>query len=134
MCDKENTSIVEQMKLSPSEKVFVLLWTKKLLCVDFEGVDAIKKQIEHALQFDLISFYHHNANIWIGFHLDNFEPLHPKKLGVPISMTAFQENKAPIFFVIHVKNGIIIEIEVGTDDLSNIDINCIDLTNVEYHM
>jgi len=132
MNENEKALTIEQIRATEDEKMLVKIWLEKMLCADFEGKETIRTQINYALKFSQFTFFRHYANVFVGFHINEAISLLPWKMGVPISMDAFQQNAAPIFFVLHTKNGFIIELEVGTADASEIDIFNIDLSDVVY--
>ena len=116
--------------MNDTEKALVIEWLGKITSIDFEGKKVVKSQLEKATVTKISKRYSH---VFVEFQFNSIVPLLPfKKLGSPIQMSAHQQNKPPIFFVLIAKDGVIIELEVGTVDASELDIYNIDLSNVEY--
>jgi hypothetical protein len=114
--------------MTTNEEYIATSWLMKLLCVDFAGKETIVRQLNQSNAV----LVHHHASILIKFHVCSDVPLLPWKIGSPISMTAIQKDTAPVFFVLHVVDSVVVELEVGMDDLSKIDMLAIDLSDVEY--
>ena len=102
-------------------------WIEKVLAVEFKGNKLLLRQILRAKVFleqgyDFIS---------LKFKTEEKEK-YPYSVRVPVEMRAFQNNSAPIVFILHVVNGFIDELEVITADSSKIDMATINLDKVEY--
>ena len=58
--------------------------------------------------------------------------IYPHSVRVPIEMRAFQEESAPIVFMLHVINGYLDELEIFSADGSTINVDNISLDKLEY--
>ena len=93
------------------------IWLSKLLIAEFKGKDILLMQLKNA-KYELING---SGFISIKFYIRREEEPFPFKIRVPIEMIAFQEEKNPIIFLLHVLNGYIDELEVFSADSSLIN-------------
>ncbi len=108
----------------------VTIWLKRLLCVDFKGKEIIERQIQ-GLEFEIKEEY---AYISVEFvKKDNLESF-PSDVRVPLEMRVFQEQAAPIVFLLHIINGYVNELEIITADSSQINISNLKYQKVEYEI
>ena len=113
-----------RMKLNNTE----MLWLGKLFSVDFKGKEILQNQLLKAE----ITVYEEFSFISLKFNIDVSIKRFPFNDIVPVEMRAFQENSAPIIFLLCVIDGFIDEIEVFTADSSEINTDLINLENIEY--
>lgn len=105
-------------------------WINCLMNVEFQGRDILLKQFSKAMivykqEYDFIS---------IKFKVEGEIEHYPFHVRVPIEMRAFQKASAPIVFLLHIVGGIINELEIITADSTQIEVNNIELTRVEYEV
>lgn len=103
-------------------------WINCLLGTDFKGKEILLEQIT------LATIYYHQEYSFISlkFHITNTVVRYPFDVRVPVEMRAYQEQSAPIVFLLHVIDGVIDEVEIITADSSKIEPEHILLTKVEY--
>ncbi len=102
-------------------------WLEKMLDIEFKGKSVLLRQLLNAKVileqgYDFIS---------LKFKIEGTEK-YPYPVRVPVEMRTFNENTAPIVFLLHIINGFIDELEVITADSSRIDIEIIEFDKVEY--
>ena len=105
----------------------VAIWLKRLLCVDFKGKDIIERQIQ-GLEFEIKEEY---AYISVEFVKNENLESFPSDVRVPLEMRVFQEQAAPIVFLLHIINGYVNELEIITADSSQINISNLKYQKVE---
>ena len=134
MHEHKKYRFVDKGCLNASEKILVSAWVDKLLSVYFNEIDVLKMQIQYAFSHDLMSIQYYYSTIWIAFNIRDFQPIFTGKFRSPVSMTAFQKEGAPVFFYLHVENGIVKGIEVGNDDLSEFNMRVINLDDTKHYV
>ena len=105
-------------------------WIEKVLDIEFKGKDILLNQIrqenvEYEQGYDYTS---------IKFKIDENVEKYPYQVRVPVEMRAFQENVVPLVFLLHIKCGIIDELELITADSSEINLDNINMQDVEYEV
>lgn len=105
-------------------------WMKKLFSIDFAGRKILQKQVEKS-KISLEKGYDY---ISLKFSIKGAPEKFPYQVRVPIEMRAFQNNSAPIQFLLHLADGMIGKLEIITADASEIHINSIALDHVEFEM
>jgi len=105
-------------------------WIRRLLCVDFKGKEIIEQQIKYA-KFSIEEKY---AYISIKFSKGDCCELFPYNVRVPVEMRVFQEQKAPIVFMIHIIDGYTNELEIITADSSQVNLYGLRYQKVEYEI
>jgi hypothetical protein len=103
-------------------------WLDKLLSVDFNGKEIIKKQISASKVF----CEKNPSFVSLKFSVSRSVEKFPFRVRVPIEMTVFQKNSAPIIFLLHIIDGFINELEIFPADSSIIDIDDIDLQKIDF--
>lgn len=105
-------------------------WLNKLLSINFKGKHIILSQL-NACETDYSCEWEYCS---VEFILKGEVRKYPYKTNVPVIMDAFQKNSAPISFILHLKDGIIDELEVLILDGGRIHPESIEMDNVEYHV
>ena len=105
-------------------------WIDKLLDIDFEGKDILaeqilKSQVTHKKEYAFIS---------LKFEEINNVRKYPYPIRVPVEMRAYQDESAPIVFLLHIIDGLVNELEIISADLSEIIESAISLKRVEYEV
>jgi len=103
----------------------VSLWINKLFDIEFKGREILVKQIEKS-KYELING---EGFISIKFLINDDKEKFPFKVRVPLEMTASQQDRHPIMFLLHVLDGFVDEVEIYTADGSLID-NGVSILNV----
>lgn len=94
---------------------------------DFMDKNILVKQAEESV----ITTLYEEGVITIKF--SNLQgDIYPHSVRVPIEMRAFQEESAPIVFMLHVINGYLDELEIFSADGSTINVDNISLDKLEY--
>lgn len=101
-------------------------WLEKILSVDFSLKKSIILQINQA---DIIQQYTDSylSVKFVGIYLSNNSS---EYIGVPLEMRAYLGGGVPIQFFLHVKNGVVSELEAFKADSSKISSD-IDLDNAK---
>lgn len=105
-------------------------WVDKLLSVDFKGKDILVKQI---LKSKVI-YEKGYEFISLKFDISNSCERYPYPTRVPIEMRAYQDEGAPIVFLLHIIDGLVNELEIFSADLSKITEDGISLKTIEYEV
>lgn len=105
-------------------------WIDRLMSVGFEGRDILLKQFSKAK----VIYKQEYAFISIKFKVKGEIAPYLFNVRVPVEMRAFQKTSAPIVFLLHIVGGIINELEIFTADMTQIEVDNIDLTRVEYEI
>ena len=113
-------------KLNTMEKK----WLDKLLDTDFKGKDILVKQISKSQ----VTYEKEYAFISLKFEEVNSIEEYPYPVRVPVEMRAYQEEGAPIVFLLHIIDGLVNELEIISADSSQIIEDAISLKNVEYEV
>lgn len=121
---------LERLKMYRKLNEKELQWIDRLMDVEFQGRDILLQQLSKAK----IIYTQGDAFISIKFKVEGDIELYPYHVRVPVAMRAFQQSSAPIIFLLHIVNGIIDELEILTADLSQIDIDNIEIERVEYEV
>lgn len=103
-------------------------WITHLLHPDFAHKDILKKQIYTAK----VKKTNYGSNISLEFKLAKGVEAYPIEGRVPLEMRAYQKEKAPLVFLLHVIDGYADEIEIFSADSSIIDEEDIALDDLEY--
>jgi|AKZA01.1.fsa_nt_gi hypothetical protein len=103
-------------------------WFHVILNHPFKDIDIIKNQLSNVQ----VEYNYYTSNIAVRSLLQSEVDIFPYRIRIPVEVRAYQENRAPIVFLLHMKNGYIHELEVFSADLEAIDINNIELDNLEY--
>ena len=93
------------------------MWINSLLDIEFKGREIIVKQLEDA-KYELTNG---EGYISIKFSINKTKEKFPFKVRVPVEMKAYQLNRHPIMFLLHIQDGIVDELEIYTADGSLID-------------
>ena len=96
--------------------------------VEFQGRDVLLQQFSKAR----IVYEQEYAFISIKFKVEEEIEPYPFHVRVPVEMRAFQQESAPIIFLLHIVGGVINELEIITADSTQIEADNIELTRVEY--
>lgn len=102
-------------------------WLDSILKAEFKDKEVLIKQAEEAL----IKAVYNSGYISICFK-KMYGEKYPHNVRVPVEMRAYQKDKAPIVFVLHVVNGYLNELEIFSADGSELNANCICLDKTEY--
>lgn len=105
-------------------------WIDKLLSADFKGRDILHEQLNNSEVFVEKDF----SFISLRFVTSTDEERFPYNIRVPVEMRAYQSASAPIVFLLHLKDGLVNELEIITADSSKIDINTISVENVNHEI
>jgi len=105
-------------------------WIEKLLDIDFKERDILVKQILKAQ----VIYKKEYAFISLKFVGVNNEEKYPYQIRVPVEMRAYQDEGAPIVFLLHIINGLVNELEIISADSSELREEAINLNNVEYEL
>lgn len=103
-------------------------WLENLLSVNFKGKDILKNQIADSN----IIFDNFLSCISIKFINNSTTEKFPFNVRVPVAMTAYQKNSAPIIFYLHVIDGFINELEVFSADSAVFGMDSVNLENIEF--
>lgn len=103
-------------------------WIDTLMNVEFQGRDVLLQQFSKAR----IVYMQEYAFISIKFKVEEEIEPYPFHVRVPVEMRAFQQESAPIIFLLHIVGGVINELEIITADSTQIEADNIELTRVEY--
>jgi len=103
-------------------------WIKKILAVDFKG----KKILQQQVSLSLVTSKNYDSVVSILFDVCKSASKFPYAERVPIEMRAFQKDRNPILFLIHVVGGYICELEVLTADSSKIQVGEIRIDSIEH--
>jgi hypothetical protein len=106
------------------------VWLDRLLSVDFKGKGIVKRQILTSK----IILEKYPSLISLKFLVDKNLEKFPFKVRVPVEMRAFQEQSAPIIFLLHIIDGFINELEIFSADASEINSNDISFKKVEFEI
>jgi len=105
-------------------------WIDKLLDVDFKGKDILAEQILKSQ----VAYKKEYAFISLKFNVINNTGKYPYSTRVPVEMRAYQDESAPIVFLLHIIDGLVNELEVISADSSEIVESAISLNRVEYEV
>jgi len=105
-------------------------WLDKLLNIEFKGKDILMKQISESK----VAYEQEYAFISLKFNIEKEVEQYPYQVRVPVEMRAYQNESAPIVFLLHIIGGIINELEIISADSSEIKADCIELENVQYEV
>ena len=114
--------MIQNSQLNQYEKT----WLEKMLTVDFALKEEIISQINRADIMRQNSDYYLSIN-FVGISL---EKVSTEYTGAPLEMRAYLEGNIPIQFFLHVKRGVVSELEGFNADLSKINSN-IDLNSAK---
>ena len=114
----------------PADIATVSTFMNLVLAIDFKERDVVLRQVQLA-KITVEKFY---SYFYIIFDVDECAPSLTQNSGAPVMMTAMQPNNAPVDFILHVKNNVISELEIYTADFSLLDIQCVSLLKLEYHV
>jgi len=103
-------------------------WFDVILNQPFKDIDIIKNQLSNVQ----VEYNYYTSNIAVKLSLQSEVYVFPYNMRIPIEVRAYQGNRAPIVFMLHMKNGYVHELEVFSADLEAIDVNNIELDNLEY--
>ena len=95
----------------------VTLWLNKLFDINFSGREILVKQLENS-KYKLING---EGFISIKLSISSEKENFPFKDRIPVEMIAFQQDRYPIMFLLHILHGIVDELEIYTADGSSID-------------
>ena len=110
-------------KLKESEKT----WLKCMFKPNFKDKNILMKQAKESL---VTTLYDEG---FISIKFSNFQgDKYPHSVRVPVEMRAFQEESAPIVFMLHVIEGYLDEVEIFSADGSTIIGDNISLDKLEY--
>ena len=110
-------------KLKESEKT----WLKCMFKPNFKDKNILMKQAKESL---VTTLYDEG---FISIKFSNFQgDKYPNSVRVPVEMRAFQEESAPIVFMLHVIEGYLDEVEIFSSDASIIIGDNISLDKLEY--
>jgi hypothetical protein len=105
----------------------ISLWLNKYMTHNFDGRDVFLKQLENAKYY----LYNGPGYISVKFLVDPNREKYYAKHRVPMDMFAFQVNKEPVEFLLHVVDGVVDELELYTADGSSVD-DELTVDNVKY--
>jgi len=113
-------------KMNSNEKE----WISKILDAEFKGKEILSIQVSKAI----VSYEQDYTFLSLKFKLEGKVDKYPYKVRVPVEMRAFQEQSAPIVFLLHVIDGVVNELEVISADSSKLEVDKIKLEKLEYEV